>query len=119
MRPFTTRVVNPVTRLVAGWLPWFGIVRCVGRSTGRTYRVPMNVFRNGDDYVFALTYGADVHWVRNVLAAGSCELETRGRIVSLRDPIVFTDPGRRLMPRLVRFALGLLRVDEFLRMRRR
>jgi deazaflavin-dependent oxidoreductase (nitroreductase family) len=117
MRPFTTRVVNPITRLVAGWLPGFGIIRCVGRTSGRTYRIPMNVFRNGDDYLFALTYGADVHWVKNVLAAGSCELETMGQVVPLRDPVVFTDPSRRLMPLAVRFFLGLLRVTEFLRMR--
>jgi hypothetical protein len=77
----------------------------------------MNVFRVGGDYVFALTYGADVNWVRNVIAAGSCELETRGRIVILRDPVVLTDPRRRLVPQPVRFFLGLLRVTEFLRMR--
>lgn len=117
MRPFTMRVVNPITRLVAGWLPGFGIVRYVGRTSGKSYRTPMNVFRDGDDYVFALTYGADVQWVKNVLAAGTCELETMGKVVPLRDPVVFTDASRRLMPLPVRFVLGLLRVTEFLRMR--
>jgi hypothetical protein len=77
----------------------------------------MNVFRDGDDYIFALTYGSDVHWVKNVLAADGCELQVTGRIVTLRDPVLFSDPTRHLMPRPVRLFLGLLRVTEFLRMR--
>jgi hypothetical protein len=77
----------------------------------------MNVFRRGDEYLFALTYGADVHWVKNILAAGACELRTRGRDVHLVEPRLFVDPSRRLMPFPVRQFLGLLRVTEFMRMR--
>jgi F420H(2)-dependent quinone reductase len=117
MRPFTTRIVNPITRRVAGHLPFFGIVVVRGRTSGVVRRVPMNVFRHGQDYVFALTYGSDVHWVRNVLAASGCTLETRGRSVPLRDPVVVHDPTRRLMPLPVRFFLSLLGVTEFLRLR--
>ncbi|HJP87496.1 MAG TPA: nitroreductase family deazaflavin-dependent oxidoreductase [Candidatus Limnocylindrales bacterium] len=117
MRPFTTRFVNPITRLVAGWLPGFGILQYRGRSTGKAYRTPMNVFRKGDHYVFALTYGSEVQWVKNVLAAGALDLRTMGRSIHLVEPELFTDPGRREMPFPVRQFLGLLRVTEFLRMR--
>ena len=116
LRPFTTRVVNPITRLVAGHLPWFGIVVVRGRTSGVIRRVPMNVFRSGDDYVFALTYGAEVDWVKNVLAAGGCDLETRGRSVVLREPVVVLDPERRLMPLPIGLFLRLIRVTEVLRM---
>jgi deazaflavin-dependent oxidoreductase (nitroreductase family) len=116
MRPFTTRVVNPITRRVAGHLPYFGIVVVPGRTSGIVRNVPMNVFRAGDDYVFALTYGPDVDWVKNVLAASGCELRTRGRSVRLRDPVLVHDASRRLMPVPVRFFLGLLDVTEFLRL---
>ena len=51
------RFVNPVTRLFAGWLPWFAILTHVGRRSGRSYQIPINAFRRGDHYVFALTYG--------------------------------------------------------------
>jgi len=77
----------------------------------------MSVFRDGEDYIFALTYGADVHWVKNVLAAGGCRLETGGRTVDLRDPVVIHDPSRRLMPFPVRQFLGFINVTDFLRMR--
>ena len=76
----------------------------------------MNVFRSGDAYVFALTYGSHVDWVRNVLAAGGCTMTTRGRRVRLMDPQLIVDPDRRLVPQPVRAFLGLLRVTEFLRM---
>ncbi len=66
--------------------------------------------------MFALTYGSDVQWVKNVLAAGGCELRTRGREVRLIDPELFVDPTRHLMPLPVRAILRLNHVSEFLRM---
>lgn len=117
IRPFTVAVVNPVSRLVAGHLPMFGIVRHKGRRSGRQYRAPVNVFRDGDDYLVALTYSSQVDWVQNVLAAGACELETGGRVVRLTDPELFVDRERRLMPFPVRLFLGLVNVTEFMRLR--
>jgi deazaflavin-dependent oxidoreductase (nitroreductase family) len=117
IRPFTTHVFNPIARRFAGWLPGFGILEYKGRKSGRTYRTPINVFRRGDWFVFALTYGADVQWVKNIVAAGGCILRTRGRAVRLVDPELFVDPGRRLMPLLVRIVLRFDRATVFLRMR--
>lgn len=117
LRPFTTRVVNPITRPVAGWLPGFGILMYRGRRSGREYRTPMNVFPHGGEYVFALTYGSEVQWVKNILAAGECQLRTRGRTIRLVEPVLFVDPERRRMPSPVRQFLGVMRVSEFLRMR--
>ncbi len=115
--PFTRRFVNPVTRLVAGWLPGFGILLYRGRKTGKEYRTPMNVFRRGDEYVFALTSGPDVQWVKNVVASGECRLVTGGRTLRLIGPRLVHDPSRRLMPPVVRQFLGLMHVSEFLEMR--
>ena len=115
-RPLTTRLLNPITRRFVGHLPGFAIISYVGRTSGRTYRTPMNVFRRDGDYLFALTYGPDVQWVRNVIAAGGCELEQRGRTIRLHDPRRFSDPTGRLMPLPVRFFLRLIQVTEFLRL---
>ena len=117
LQPFTIRFVNPLTRLVAGWLPGFGILEHRGRTSGKAYRTPMNVFRRGDEYVFALTYGPDVQWVKNILAAGECRLVTGGRSLRLVGPRLFHDPTRSLMPPVVRQFLGFMHVTEFLRMR--
>ena len=116
LRPFTTRLFNPISRHVAGRLPGFGILTYRGRTSGRTYHTPLNVFRRGDAYVFALTYGPDVQWVKNVLAAGEAGLEVRGRDLRLGSPELVEDPGRRLMPWPIRPFLGFMRVRWFLRM---
>lgn len=117
IRPFTTHILNRFTRLFVHRLPGFAIISYRGRRSGRTYRTPMNVFRDGEAYVFALTYGSDVQWVKNVLAAGSAELRVGSKTVPLTAPEVFVDRKRRLMPLPVRMVLRLLRVSEFLRMR--
>jgi deazaflavin-dependent oxidoreductase (nitroreductase family) len=117
IRPFTTHVFNRFTRLFVHYLPGFALIIYRGRKSGKVYRTPMNVFHVGDDYVFALTYGSDVQWVKNVLAAGEAELRIRNRNIHLTDPELFVDPARRLMPLVVRVVLGLMRVTEFLRMR--
>jgi deazaflavin-dependent oxidoreductase (nitroreductase family) len=117
VRPFTRHVVNPITRRFAGRLPGFAILTVVGRVTGRRYSVPMNVFRSGDRYALALTYGSDVQWVKNVLATGSAEVRTRGRSVRLTDPRLVTREGRALLPPPVRLFLRLAGVAEFIVMR--
>ena len=117
IRPFTTHVFNRFTRLFVHHLPGFAIISYRGRKSGKLYHTPMNVFHVGDDYVFALTYGSDVQWVKNVLAAGEAEVRIGKRTIHLTDPELFVDPARRLMPLVVRVGLGLLRVTEFLRMR--
>src|SRR5262249_1744356 len=115
--PFNKHVTNGITKHFAGWVPGFGIVTHVGRRSGRTYRTPVNVFQHGNKYVVALTYGADTDWVRNVIAAGGCGLETRGRTVRLTDPRLFTDPTRSEVPAFARWALGLMRADDLLELR--
>jgi deazaflavin-dependent oxidoreductase (nitroreductase family) len=109
---FNRVVTNRLTRTFAGRAPGFGIVTHVGRRSGRVYRTPINVFRDGDDYRIALTYGPETDWVRNVLAAGGCELLTRGRWVRLTAPRLVTDRARRWAPPLVRHVLHLTGVTQ-------
>jgi deazaflavin-dependent oxidoreductase (nitroreductase family) len=111
---FTNRLMLPV----AGVLPWFGIVEHVGRRSGRRYRTPVNVFRRGDRYLFALTYGPESEWVYNVMAAGGCTLVSRGRRTALVEARRFRDTRRRDMPWIVRIGLAVLNVSEFLELSR-
>jgi hypothetical protein len=59
---FNAHVTNRVSRPFAGRLPGFAVVTHVGRRSGRTYQTPVNMFRDDERYVFALTYGADSQW---------------------------------------------------------
>jgi hypothetical protein len=67
--------------------------------------------------VVALTYGPDCDWVRNVLAAGGCELKTGRRSVRLVAPCVFRDESRRDIRPLERQVLRVMRVADFLSLR--
>jgi deazaflavin-dependent oxidoreductase (nitroreductase family) len=114
---FNRRVTNRWAGGLARRLPWFGVVTHRGRRSGRPYRTPVNVFRIPGWYVIALTYGPDSEWTKNVLRAGECELDTRGRTVHLRHPRLVTDENRRLVPSPVRPFLRALGVAQFLLLR--
>jgi hypothetical protein len=73
----------------------------------------VNVFRTDHGFLVALTYGR-TDWLRNVLAAKGCELEHRGRVYRLTAPrVVGRVEAGAAIPSLVRFALDLIRVEEF------
>ena len=114
---FNRSVTNPVLSPLARRLPGFALVTHVGRRSGREYVTPVNLFRHGDGWVIALTYGADSQWVRNAVAAGAIGVETRRRRLRLVAPEVVRDPSRSLIPPPARWMLGLLGVDEFLLLR--
>src|ERR1035438_1668683 len=82
---------NRITGLFAGWLPGFGILTHVGRKSGKFYRTPINVFRASNNFIIALTYSSQSEWVKNVLAAGGCELRTLGKRYQLSAPNVVHD----------------------------
>ena len=111
-------VTNRVTSLFAGWLPGFGILTHVGRKSGRVYRTPINVFRAHNGFIVALTYSSQSEWVKNVVAAGGCELKTRGSKYQLSAPNVVRDPTRRRFPIPVRVVLRLVGADEYMELSR-
>jgi deazaflavin-dependent oxidoreductase (nitroreductase family) len=110
--------LNRVTRHIAPWLPGLGLVVHRGRRSGRSYRTPVNVFPTADGFVFALTYGPDTDWVKNVLAAGGCELLTRGRTVRLAAPRLYHDESRAGIRPFERQLLRVMGVADFLSLTR-
>jgi deazaflavin-dependent oxidoreductase (nitroreductase family) len=116
---FNKRVTNRVARHVAGWMPGLAIVTHRGRVSAKEYRTPVNIFRSGirgERCVFALTYGSNADWVKNVRAAGRGTVRTRRSDIALTDPELVVDPTRRVVPAPARWILGLVHVDEFLAM---
>jgi len=111
---FNIVVTNRITGLFAGWLPGFGILTHVGRKSGKVYRTPINVFRESSGFIIALTYSRQSEWVKNVLAAGGCVLETVGKKYQLSSPKVVHDPSRQRFPITVRLVLRLVGADEYM-----
>lgn len=113
---FNLAVTNRITSRFAARLPGFGILTHVGRKSGRVYRTPVNVFRAPEGFLIALTYGRESEWVKNVLAAGGCELETRGVKYQLSAPTVVHDPTRQRFPLFVRIVLGSMGANDFMQL---
>jgi deazaflavin-dependent oxidoreductase (nitroreductase family) len=107
-------VTNRITRLFAGWLPGFGILTHIGRKSGKAYRTPVNVFRASNGFAIALTYSSQSEWVKNVVAAGGCELNTSGKKYQLSSPNVVRDATRRRFPIPVRVVLRIVGADEYM-----
>jgi deazaflavin-dependent oxidoreductase (nitroreductase family) len=113
---FNKRVTNKVMVHLVGHGS-FAEVEHVGRRSGRTFRNPVNAFREGDRVTFALTYGSRVDWLRNSRAAGGCRLRLGREVLTLGEPVDLpADVGRSRMPAPVRTVLGLARVHEFVEM---
>ncbi len=116
---FNRRVTNPIARTVAGRIPPLAIVAHRGRRSGTVYRTPVMAFRErgGDAFVVALTYGPDTDWVRNVLAAGGCDIVRGRKTIALAGPrlVEGADPPDDLLPP-VRWGLRRGRVQAYLRL---
>lgn len=109
-RRFSNRVMRPLARVAPG----FGVVVHKGRKTGRAYETPVNVFRDGDRFVVALTYGEDVDWLENARVSERNEIVTRAKTVGVGRPYeVPTDEGMAIVPGPVRMVLQALDVTRF------
>ena len=94
--------------------PWV-VVHHRGRVSGREYQAVVWSFRTADGFVVALTYGSGSDWVQNVRAAGGCVVERRGKQFAVTGArVVVGDEGRRLAPWVLRPALRVLLVKDFL-----
>lgn len=92
----------------------FSLVRHVGRKTGRVYETPLILARAQGGFVAELTYGPDVAWYRNIVAAGNCVIIFKG-IEHHIDRIESCSPaeGLRAFRQPAASVLKLLRRHEF------
>jgi len=74
----------------------------------------VNVFRAPNGFIIALTYSSQSEWVKNVLAADGCELQTHGKKYQLSSPKVVRDPTRQRFPFPVPLVLRLVGTDEYM-----
>jgi deazaflavin-dependent oxidoreductase (nitroreductase family) len=118
VRQFNKRTFNPWILQSAGTARSpFAVVGHIGRRSGRTYATPVIVRRAKAGFAFALTYGPQVDWYRNILAAGSCTLRWRGKTYMLEHPEPMSaEVGVLAFPFALRWVLKLNRIRHFFRM---
>jgi deazaflavin-dependent oxidoreductase (nitroreductase family) len=92
----------------------FSIIRHVGRRSGKQYETPIIVAPVSGGFVIELTYGPEVDWHKNIVAAGGCTVVRRGQEYVIKQiESVDTEAGLAAFPPSQRFVLRLLRRTHF------
>jgi deazaflavin-dependent oxidoreductase (nitroreductase family) len=107
--------LNPLTRRLArSSIGPFTIVRHVGRRSGKVYETPIIVSRVEDGFVIELTYGPDVDWHKNVVAAGGCTVvwHRQEYVIDQIEPLD-TETGRAAFPEPQQIILRILGRKHF------
>lgn len=89
----------------------------IGRSSGASYRTPLDAYRVEGGFIFMLVYGSDSDWVQNVLASGSAKLELDGETFELASPrVIAADEAWAQIPSTATRPPGFLNITEYLQM---
>ncbi len=107
--------LNPLTRQLArSSIGPFSLIRHVGRRSGKTYETPMIVAPISGGFMIELTYGHDVDWYKNIVAAGGGTVVHRGQAYVIHQiERVDTATGLAAFPPSQRFVLRLFRRTHF------
>ena len=118
IRTFNKHVLNPLLgRIARSAHGPFAIIRHVGRKSGKTYETPVIVFPFAGGFVLALTYGKEVDWYRNVIAAGRCVViyHQREYAIDRIEPITL-EAAQPLLHQPETTILTLIQTENFIRM---
>jgi len=106
------------TRVAKGDGGPFALVRHVGRKSGRQYETPIIVQPVDGGFVIELTYGPEVDWYRNVVAANGCRILFHGteHVIEGLEPLDAAEGIAAFTPFQQRI-LRLLRRTHFVKLR--
>lgn len=114
MRRVNRVVTNPLLGAIAWFVPPLAVVYHVGRKSRRRYRTPVVAFRTADGFVIPMTYGRDVDWAQNLVAAGGGEVGLMGTRFAVQNPrIVGGEVAGSRLPSVVRAALLAARLPGY------
>ena len=108
---FNKYVTNKFFLIFAGWLPPFAVVHHKGRRSGKSYRTPVLAFPTESGFLFALTYGRKVDWVRNIRASDGGVLEYKSQKIPFTG-VTLVKYDEKLFPRWVRRSLRRVSVED-------
>jgi deazaflavin-dependent oxidoreductase (nitroreductase family) len=83
------RLVNPITRPLAGFAPWWVLVETTGRRTGRIRRTPLAAGpRASGQMLVTAVHGLTSGWVLNAAASPHVRVRHKGRWRSARAEVL-------------------------------
>ena len=118
LRYINKKFINKITGHWAGKKESsFSMIKHTGRKSGEKYQTPVIAIKRGSNFVFALTYGPQVDWYRNVLASSTAGIKYQGKEYQLEKPVsLAAAAGLKFYPQPLRFSLVLLKVTLYFEM---
>lgn len=101
--PLQRYVVNPIAKLVAGYLPGTALLETTGRKSGTPRRTPISNGLSGDEFWIVAEQGYKAQYVKNIQADPRVRIRVRGRWRTGRARVMPDDDPRarqRSLPRL-------------------
>ena len=120
LRFLNKRIFNRVTLRFAGsFYSPISIIRHVGRRSGTHYATPVIAIRPfSDQFIFALPYGHNVDWYRNILAAGRGTIICHGKEYQVEKPQALdVKAGLSALPFVLGLIVRFIGVQHFIQMR--
>ncbi|MGF1470394.1 MAG: hypothetical protein ACFB50_01475 [Rubrobacteraceae bacterium] len=120
VRAFNKRILNPAMMKVAGQRSWYaGVIHHEGRGSGKEYETPVLAEPTPDGFVIPLPYGERVDWLKNVLAAGECEIENKGACYPAAEPeVVGREEAAPYLPPRTQRQLDFYGAEKYLKVKR-
>jgi deazaflavin-dependent oxidoreductase (nitroreductase family) len=117
-RYFVKHFVNPILRNLAHSSRGpFALLRHIGRQSGKRYEIPIMVWPVSDGFIIALTYGAQVDWLRNLQAARQGTLRWHQREFAFQRPEFIGEQAALFaLPAFIRFVLRRMGSHEFVKL---
>jgi deazaflavin-dependent oxidoreductase (nitroreductase family) len=119
MRFLNKRIFNRVTLKFAGsaYSP-ISIIHHFGRRSGNIYATPVIVEPLGDRFLFALPYGSQVDWYRNIQAAGRGTVVWHGKEYLVEKPeSLVVKTGLPAFPFVLKLIVWIVGAQHFIQMK--
>ena len=78
-KTFAKYVVNPLVKLVAGYIPWWSLLETTGRKSGEPRRTPVGNGLKGETFWIVAEHGHRASYVRNIKSNPRVRIRVGGR----------------------------------------
>ena len=78
-RALAKYAVNPIVKLVAGYVPWWSLLETTGRKSGKPWRNPVGNGLVGDTFWIVAEHGHQAGYVKNIKVNPRIRLRVGGR----------------------------------------
>jgi deazaflavin-dependent oxidoreductase (nitroreductase family) len=110
-----------LSRRMAGtrWFPLWGVLRHVGRRSGKAYEIPVVALPTSGGFLIPLPFGDQTQWLKNIQAADRAGLRHAGHDYDIDRPeVIDLKTAGPDLPGWVRFASGRVGIHQFVRVHR-